>query len=150
MKKFCIFVFLCITVFACSFNNSFFEYLAKLDGNAKISFYCTEKNNGDFLSEVRNGEGYVYELKGTEAQSAYSDLLGCYGFSVKLDKKLFEEVMQNVKVLKTETVAGIENFYGIANGIMFFDFLEDKKINIQIAKSDDAVVVGCPLILGSY
>ncbi|MBR5226991.1 MAG: hypothetical protein IKV69_02820 [Clostridia bacterium] len=60
MKKFFALVFVCFVFFVASFSNVFFEKLVGLEGGIEVSFYCTQKNDGDVFSEVKNGDGYVY------------------------------------------------------------------------------------------
>lgn len=150
MKKFSAILFLCFVFFVCGFNNAFFEYLIGLDEKAEVSFYCTEKNTGSFASEIKNGGGYVYSVQSENAHKTYENLLGCYGFSIKLKPETIDEILKKVHIVKTENLEGVKNFYGTAIGLVFFDFLDNKKINIQIAKTSSGVIVGSPIILGSY
>lgn len=150
MKKFVVIVFVAFVFLLCSFNNQFFNYLLTLDENASVSFYCTTKNQNNFLNETQNGDGFVYSVSVVNAGEVYESLMGCYGFSVRLGLDAFDNVIEKVSVVKTEVVGDTQNFYGAATGLMFFDFLDNKKINIQIAKTQNSVVVGSPIILGAY
>lgn len=150
MKKFFALVFICFVFFVASFSNVFFEKLVGLEGGIEVSFYCIQKNDGDVFSEVKNGDGYVYTAQIENMQGVYPSLLGCYGFSAKFDDVVFDEIMQSVQVLKTEVIEGVANYYGYVNTLSMFGFLENKKVNIQIAKTKNFVVVGSPIILGCY
>ena len=149
MKKFCVVFFMCFVFFVASFNNTFFEKLASSEGCKEVSFYCSQKNQVG-LDEIKNGEGYIYSALPNQAQVAYSKLLGCYGFSAKFDTSAFYEILEGIEIIKTQTVEGVQSFYGFASGLSLFGFLDNKKINIQVALTSDAVIVGSPLILGSY
>ena len=150
MKKFLSIIFLCFVFCVCGFNNVFFEYLVDLDKNSKVCFYCSERNQTGFVQEIQNGQGYVYETTNEKAKDIYKTLKGCYGFSIRLGATALDDILKNVHIVKTEKLEGLENFYCMANGLMFFDFLDNKKINIQIAKTSSGVIVGSPIILGSY
>ncbi|MBQ2713464.1 MAG: hypothetical protein IJF22_00660 [Clostridia bacterium] len=150
MKKFFTVVFLCFVCFAASFNNIFFTKLLAFGGCEEVSFYCSQKNQTEFANEIKNGEGYIYSVDVSDAKSDYSKLLGCYGFSAKFDILLFDKIMDTMQVVKTETLEGVQNFYGYVNGLTMFDFMDNKKVNIQVALTSNGVIVGSPLILGSY
>ena len=150
MKKFFTVVFLCFVFFVASFNNAFFQKLTSFEGCKEVSFYCSKKNQIAFADETRNGEGYIYSLDCEDVSRIYPKLQGCFGFSAKFEACAFDDIVKGVQIVKVENLEGVESFYGYVNGLSMFGFLDNKKINIQIALTAGGVVVGSPLILGAY
>lgn len=134
----------------CGFNNSFFTYLTQ-SGSGEVRFYCGAKNSSYGVKEIKNGQGYEYICSIGGAKEVYENLNSCYGFSVHYnDNARLSEILEKVSVKKTEVLGEYTLYYGTAQGIMFFDFLDNSKINIQIAVSSNKMVVGSPIILGAY
>ena len=152
MKKMLVLFFVIFVVGLCALNNSFLSFLVQ-DADAEVRFYCSAKID-DFVEGVvqkKNGACFEYSCADEVAQEVFKSLNGCFGYSVHYkDSSKFQEVLNKVSVLKMETINEIINYYGVVQGAFFFNFLDNKKINVQIAKVNNAFVVGCPIILGSY
>ena len=76
-----------------------------------------------------------------------------YGVTVKLaNGKTIEEILHilNAKIVRNESFLGRDIYYCYSQDNNNFVMENGKKINYQISIKKDVVVIGSPLILGSY
>jgi hypothetical protein len=136
---------------AAALDNSYEKYIFKLSPSSEVSFYTTERPQNFEGTCIQNGEGYILITSGLNAEKYMDTLKNCFGFSVVLrDKNLLPDILKKVKVVKTEIIEGREILYAQTTSLPFSTFVENKKVNIQIAICSSNFIVGCPLILGSY
>ena len=151
MKKFICLLFILSLLCAAALDNSYEKYIFKLSPSAEVSFYTTERPQNFEGTCIQNGEGYILITSGLNAEKYMDTLKNCFGFSVVLrDKNLLPDILKKVKVVKTEIIEGREILYAQTTSLPFSTFIENKKVNIQIAICSSNFIVGCPLILGSY
>lgn len=96
---------------------------------------------------------YYYERYNSSAVCSSNVRLAlCTGQSVRLEGVEPLELLKEYQatVLKVEKVDGITNYYChsplFGRGISIFG----EKINLQIAKREDVVLVGTPILFGSF
>lgn len=151
MKKIFVVFFVLVTCGLCALNNAFLTNLINIDQGAEFCFFTTKQPVVQGVSMQKNGDMWIVFCGGDEAENVYKKLGGCVGYSATFkNEKALEDLLKNIYVLRTQTVDGIENIYGTTNGALFFSCLGGQKVNVQIAKTSHGVVVGCPMILGSY
>ena len=56
----------------------------------------------------------------------------------------------SAKLIFIEEVDGVKNYYYYSKKIPLKEIIKNKKVNIQIAVSSDLIVIGSPIIYGSY
>ena len=151
MKKIFILGFVFCLLFACSLHGGFLSRLAEFDASARVCFYCSEVQNLENASTQKNGDGAIISCAAENAIDVYKSITNCFGYSIRFnDVALVEEILSQIRVLKTQVSQGITSYFGLAPATMFFDFLGGYKINVQVAVCKDYIVVGSPIILGSY
>lgn len=152
MKKILVLFFVIFVAMLCFSNNAFLDYLTQNAKCGEVRFYCLAKcGAGAVVKEIQNGASYEYISSVENAKNAFGFLNGCYGYSVHFENtEKLDEILKQVCVLKVENVGGVTNYYGSVQGAVFFNFLGAQKINVQIAVTNNALVVGSPMILGSY
>lgn len=63
-------------------------------------------------------------------------------------KKLIEKY--NLKLVCVESLNGVTNYYYYSKKLPKEETIKGKKVNLQIAISSETVVIGTPIIYGSY
>ena len=106
-------------------------------------------------SQVVNcGSGIIASVKSDRAQTLINSFKGkIYGYSVEVSEKLnINYILSLLKadIVKCEKVCGREIYYCYSACKSEYVISEGNKVNYQIAISEDKVVIGTPLILGSY
>ena len=75
------------------------------------------------------------------------------GYQVKLDSEIQAVSFlrkYDCEIVFTENVNGIENYYFYSNKLLKKQVLNGKKVNVHLAVSDNGVILGYPIIYGSY
>ena len=100
----------------------------------------------------------VYSVKGGKSSGVilesinlpFSDFIGFYKqFDTSYDYNSLLNKYR-AKLVCVEKLDGITNYYYYSNKLPKSESVKNKKVNIQIAISNNAVVVGTPIIYGSY
>ena len=103
---------------------------------------------GEKVSAVKSGKssGVIEEI----LNFPFNDFLGTYKqFSV--DYKYSSLLKKyRAKLIFIEEIDGVKNYYYYSNKLPNFEVIKNKKINLQFAIASDRVVVGTPIIYGSY
>lgn len=151
MKKFIIFIiFLLCFIAGIEGENS---QPAILIFEGRFSLY------GVGYSEVESekidcGSGLILSVKSDDAEQLFNAFKGeVYGMSVELNKEMeLEEILKIIKakIVKKESVAGREIYYCYSNNNSDYVIDNGQKINYQIAINNGNIIIGTPLILGSY
>lgn len=152
MKKLICLGFVMLLVTLSTFNNGFGMYIFSLSTDLGVCFYLGEAPASYIGECVKNGEGYILKTTADFAKENFSNLSGCYGFSVEIDKNktTTKNLLDKITITKTEKIDNLQIFYGVASGLPFSTIIENKKVNIQIAISESKIILGSPIILGSY
>ena len=152
MKKISVLIFVFIMFCFCSISNDFSQNLFCLSSDAKVSFYCDEENFVKDAIMLINGQSFVVETSAEFALETYKNLHSCVGFSIVFNKDEIDlgKILEKVNIIEEEIIEDNFTIYGIAQGLSFSTFVNNKKVNIQIAQNDDFVIIGSPIILGCY
>lgn len=150
MKKFLSFIFFMFCIFFCVVNNSGIKTFLDSEEINKVIFYCEENNDLKNSLCVQNGGGYIIETDKKTAYENFDNIKGCFGVTIFFDNIQLEDILNNVNVVKQEKIGDCEIYYATAKNIIFSTYIENKKINLQIAVSNNKIIIGFPLILGSY
>jgi len=121
----------------------------------KYYFYVSLANDIDDSRYVKNGNGGIICLEKNEIDLINEyDITKLYGTSISFTGN--DEDVKNllnaydVKIIKKENFDGLETFYGYSKMLAKGVNLYGTEVNIQIAKRDNAINVGFPILLGSY
>ena len=151
VKKVFLVLFVLFVAAVCSMNGALLENLLKVQSAQRVEFYCSKKVDGLMADVVQNGEGFIYSCQPQNAKTVYENLSGCFGFSVKYqNNNALNEIIKNMTLIKKESQGDLTLIYGRVPSALFFDFVGNQKVNIQIAMRGQSLVVGSPIILGSY
>lgn len=150
MKKIILFFSFIFIVAYLSLNNSFINQILLNVKSGEVNFYCSQDNQID--GQIKNGSGYICECEIENFNNMFNSLKGCYGFSIetKMDEEEFENFLKKIKIIKTQKLDENIVVYGYASNLCFSNYISNKKVNIEIAKNNERVVIGCPVILGSF
>ena len=75
------------------------------------------------------------------------------GYQVKLDTEIQAVSFlrkYNCEIVFTENINGIENYYFYSSKLLKKQVLNGKKVNVHLAVSDGKIILGYPIIYGSY
>lgn len=118
--------------------------------DATVYIYC-KTFDGEF---IENGNGKIVIADSNTYKDILKSASGIDGISFSFVGGQSDiDDLQNtlkLKIVYTETVDDIVCIYGYSSLVKGSVNLDGKKINVQIAKSNDTISVGSPLILGSY
>lgn len=152
MKKiFCLVFVVSIFCFA-SLNTNFSDYIFSISSDAEVSFFVSKFQDLNGTEIIKNGDGFVLNCTADFAEKNFNKIKGCYGFSIKTkyDPKILNRILNDAKVVSTAIVQNIKNYYCSLAGVPFSTIIDGKKINFQIAVNNQSIIVGSPIILGSY
>lgn len=154
MKKIFVFLFLCVLLsFALYFNKQplpLFNFYQ--DGVCEFAVKAnTNKILPSFVQDTQNGENLFVKapLKlGDYLQKNLNDILGV---TIIINERE-ENVLKNlqVKICKTEKQNDNKHIFGFSPLFEKAIFIENKKCNIHIVVQSDRLVIGYPIVLGSY
>ena len=151
MKKIFLIGFVFCLLFVTSLHGNLLSNLAALDACARVSFYCADVQAVENATLQKNGDGAILMCDADVAKDVYKNVKNCFGYSIRFNEKaVLDQILSQIKVVKTEIQEALTSYYGLATGAIFFDFLGGQKINVQVAVGADYIVVGSPIILGSY
>lgn len=151
MKKFVlIFMFLLCFSMLVSLED---ERQAIFAFDGKFSLYGVGRCELD-CQIINCGFGIIANVESSKARKLIQAFNGeVYGYSVELNSfKSLEEILKLIKadVVRKEVVSDREIFYCYCPQISNHVVDNGKKVNYQIVFNKDKVVIGTPLILGSY
>ena len=156
MRKFFIFIafIICFIIAGyCKYDAVTFAILES--ANPKYYFYVSLNSGTDDYHYTQNGNGGIIALNKNELSLLNNfDIGQVYGESVKFkcDDKEFANFMKKLKidVKNIEKFENFTNIYGFNSNFGKSVKICSKDVNVQIARKDNEVVVGFPVILGSY
>ena len=157
MKKIAVLVLALVLISVLTLNNEKLAQLCFEFENAKLEFYCKGyideiKEVDRDISIINNGEEFIISTRANNVEPIKDYLIDCFGYCIKIEgvKQTIEHLLDKVQIAKTEIIDGIEILYGYVHGFLFSTFINGKKVNVQIAFNDNTVIIGSPIILGSY
>lgn len=151
MKKLLVFIFLLIIVVICSLGSEIklFNF-----SNFDIELFATEISDNIQADVIKNGDGYIVKTNSEEIDKVLNLVDGVYGVTLIIDDNStkYEEIKSKIKVQNCQEEQNIYTFYGYINGQDKFIYVDNKKVNIQVLynKNNSKLIIGFPIILGSY
>ncbi|MGN1208260.1 MAG: YwmB family TATA-box binding protein [Christensenellales bacterium] len=161
MKKFIILVsFLVLLIFTYSSKPIFADVFLSnkfVYGNAVYSIYCLEISPKiENCSVIENGNSFVVKTNLRNAETAKKLVSNIMGESVYFDGSMLgvEKLIKffDIEVLKSEQIENFVCLYGFAKNHNFQNSIEieEGRVNVQIAFSQNKITIGTPIILGDY
>lgn len=155
MKKFLIFVIFMIAFIAINEGEEVYS-LNQLEYDGVYSCYAQGVSDcvPSFINVVSSGSGKIISTNSDDACDIKDYVKGeVYGESICI-KGTYDDFLNitkkmNIKVVMKEQFDNLTSIYGFGR---FGESVcvNGKLVNIQIAYSGDYIVIGCPVILGSY
>ena len=104
---------------------------------------------------INNGTASIVSCLNENALDVRKSICNLLGESVSIKNpspKCISDVKNFIdkKVKFTEEIDGTKISYAYDSTLQHFIIVDDQKINIQVAQSKDCLVIGYPLILGSF
>lgn len=124
--------------------------------NGTHSFFTTQKVSDENSSIIKNGNGYLISCESCYSPKLLSKLnlsqLSGESFCFNGTLKDIADILKSLEaqIVKTENNSSIYIIYAYSPKIFKSVFVENQKVNIQIAKKQELTTVGSPLILGSF
>lgn len=153
MKRMFVFFIVVIAVCLCFCFKTDSAGLCSLNGEYSVYLKNNVVNIPQCFSSISNGQGVIVTGSSTNYNLLNFNKDIVSGESIKLTNYSYKEVCEILKfkeLMKYEFSDGLSTFYG---QVPFGDksvFVSGKRINCQIAVCNDYIVVGIPIILGSY
>lgn len=154
MKNIVVFVLIFCLLFFCSAfekNNNFLLQMYE-EGQAEFFVLSFQENLPEFAKSQKSGNGYFITCDLKLAKYLLKDLKNVAGVTIKtngeIDKNLLNKLQ--IKILKTEEIYGRKIVYGFSNFFDQFVFMQNKKVNLQIVENNGKLIIGNPIIFGSY
>ena len=150
--KLCIFVTACICLVLSTFAMPDNPHLETL-GFGEYCFYSTNHIESDLITKTTDlGFSYIYHCESVDAVKLRKQLDHIDGESITVKNISVRKILQKTKCRKVSQskIGNTVTVYGYSpHGKKF---IRDgwHKINLQIAKSGETLIVGWPIILGSY
>ena len=123
------------------------------DNLVTYTFYTLEKTD-DSLSYTKNGDAFIVSCDANQAVQVKQKLEKILGESVRFngDKIAGLNFISkfNYTSVLTEDVNGIFTLYAYSPKIENYVYINNKKVNIELAVNKGVVTIGSPIIVGSY
>ncbi len=161
MEKKMLVIYLCLCLLVISFvlvpDNNIIGYGKTMKNDAEYIFHTlsipSEVEQSD-VKIVQNGNGYIIKCNQSVAKKI-KPLLTIQGESVRFKVDSKQEVMKiidglNVDTVMLENIDGIYTFYGYNKMKSNLVYINNQKVNIELAYKDGIVTIGLPIILGDY
>lgn len=119
------------------------------------TFHVSDIDNiNDDIMAIQNGNEYILKCDYITAKNLKPSLRNIVGETISY-KSTFENVFDVInnfdcKVVYTEKFNDIYTFYGYSNKIDLCSYVNNQKVNIEIAFNKGIVTIGSPIILGDY
>lgn len=153
--KFSIF---CLVVFCLvSLPTSQIVLLGYVPNDSSIySFYTTDNiNTINNATVVKNGNSSIVSCTSLNAKNVKQSLKNILGESVKINnpsKDIIDNLYQyiNKNIVYYEVLENTTITYCYNPSLLNFVMIDGQKVNLQIAQNNNYIVIGYPLILGSF
>ena len=123
------------------------------DGLEKVVFVTADKVEDEDLQIIQNGNLFYVSVlaeKAKEAQEKLSNIKGyCLYFNKETDSEAIIDRFVDFRASESE-VGDSRVITGYNTRFADFRYVDGKKINVQIAFTQDAIIVGFPLILTGF
>ncbi|MBE5746090.1 MAG: hypothetical protein E7359_02250 [Clostridiales bacterium] len=159
-KMFFLFSFLFLLTLTYSFKPVFYDInnFKNINyGEIIYSIYCLDKCENIENCEIINlGNGYIINTSLNNAKVIKSKVTNILGESIKFKSTInkINNIINyyNLNIIKKEKVDNIFCAYGFSNVLAQSNYIkiDNEKINLQIAFSNNYITLGYPIILGDY
>lgn len=157
MKKVGLFLIFLLVFSFSGLSDDKFVNLCKTFNQAQLEVFCnnyikSEIENKEEFEVIKNGSGYIIQTNASMATELKKYVYDYAGFmlSFRGTRKDILLLINDMKIVKTENIDGIETVYGYACGLLNSVIICGKKVNIQVAINNGTITIGSPVILGSY
>ena len=119
------------------------------------TFYCSENFFCNDAQTTKNGNGYLICVNTKKAEKLKEQLKNnCQGesFCFVGDYQDLTSILKklNAQTIKEETFDDFCVIYGFSPKLKSYIYIDNQKVNVQIALNKNKITVGSPLILGSF
>lgn len=103
---------------------------------------------------IQNGNEYIVKCNkdiAKEIKPKFTQVLGesvTFECSKQNALKLISEMKCNL--IELENINGLYTYYGYSNNIDNYTYVNNQKVNVELAYSNGRVTIGSPIILGDY
>ena len=120
---------------------------------ATYTFYTLEKTD-DSLCYTKNGDAFIVSCEAKKAGEIKQQLGKILGESIcfkgdKIAGLNFISKLEYISIL-TEDINGIFTLYAYSPKIENYVYINNQKVNIELAVNNGTVTIGSPIIVGSY
>ena len=116
----------------------------------------TNQSYADLSADyIKNGDFYYYKLDKEEGKeflknkSRYKIEGISFYFDKKYDLDYFKRIFDN-NLTNGSQIENLEVYYGFYKNFDDYKMIDGKKINVQLAKTEEEWVIGMPLILTGF
>lgn len=153
MKRFVMFLAVSIFLIAINLGGGGLEYLSGYYPDGIYSFYCA--NATDLSGSISVGKGAIVSCGAQDYRAVRNSLSSVAGESFAImqpDAAALDNIIAvlQVNMIRAETVEGTYIIYGYSGLLIRGVDLTGVPVNVQIAVTADRIIIGTPLILGSY
>ncbi len=151
MKKLIIFLFIIALVTGSLTFADKTTQIFDVSGVEEVCFVSDDEFDGEFEHVSCGDKIFNYctfeEAKKNLALVKQSDSVQFY-----TDESEIDSILKKIhfEKLSSEEVEGIQISYGYSPSYKKFVYVDGKKVNVQVAKTADGVIVGFPIILTGY
>ena len=151
MKKIVVALFIASLVLISTNFHKKDELLPFSESFGICEFYCEGVlNNSNFISSVIScGENFFVTTNLKCAKKVYNDLLNVKSFKVVIEDD-FDVTKLKLQYIKTENVEDMKISYAFSNYFKSSVCVDGKKANVQIVEKNNKIIIGSPIIMGSY
>lgn len=144
MRRFFLFCVFIICFLCAGFLKGGVFYIDANCCNQKQSYVLNEQYSNLAVEEKR-----VFSFDLSEMKDVNLNNIEIVGNTEYFDLKSFKQDL-NLKIISCEEIAGRLVLTGFSSKLRKFNYVNGKRVNVQISLSTDIVKVGSPLILGSF
>ncbi len=147
MKSF-VFLLLCTVIILLVFVWQGEKYFG-FEGLTEVCFVTEFDYDFENMTKTEK-ENYIYSTP--QNAKFYNLKIDESGIMLRFVERNVYDLIQDFKgeILKIEEIEGKTVFYGFTPFEENFIMLENKKINMQIVEKEGEIIVGLPIILGSF
>ena len=127
------------------------ELLPFYESSGICEFYCEGVlNNSNFISSIISCGDYFFVTTNLKcAKKVFNDLINVKSFKIIFEND-FDVSKLKLMYIKTEKVQDMKISYAFSNYFKSSVCVDGKKANIQIVEKENKVIIGSPIIMGSY
>lgn len=151
MKRLIVFIF--IVILLCLTNLTITKDLTfdKIFANSKVEIFFDRKTDLEY-QKIQNGVGEIVFCEANQLSDILKNDNKVSGFTIKIKNENVDEVLKKLNVKnvydKNFGIYGWSNLLGEVVNLKLDMF--GSYVNFQCVNNEDGIILGCPIILGSY